>query len=70
MILRAEERRKRADEKRQQLIQDIKRKAHDEESKAKEIAFINLLETQIKRNGFMSSAHAKELVRNGVFCKG
>lgn len=60
LVSRAEERRKRAVEKRQQYIKSIKRKAHDEDSKAREIAFINLLEAQNKRHDYLASAQVNK----------
>jgi hypothetical protein len=62
LIVKAEERRKRAVEKRRQHLKGIQRKAHDEDSKAKEIAFINLLEAQNKRHDYFATAQVKYLL--------
>lgn len=56
LIKRAEERRKRAEEKRQEHLKEVKRKAHDEDSKAREIAFINEIEAENKRLDYLASA--------------
>jgi secreted Zn-dependent insulinase-like peptidase len=67
LIMKAEERRNRAVEKRQEYIKNIQRKAHDEDSKAKEIAFINLLEAQNKRHDYFASAQVFKSASKIIF---
>jgi hypothetical protein len=56
-----EQKLQRAEEKRQQQLNRIVRKAHDEDSKVNEILFINSLEAQNKKYDILSKEKDREM---------